>query len=277
MEIAQGYRCRDIAEFNALLFDWLVTTHRATVGSGTSRNWVTVRIGDIDCELAADTARIGVERYLKAVLSASDPLYVVVASSKGVIERVSIGHTSERIPGFYMYTRAPFEAARPLGRGVAHSEPEFTLVDVAILLLEAVGILHVQGYQRLRILPGLSGSGLHWRTTVTLADNFTRVGSNLTLRDYESGFFWTTGDGFQIGRMRVADLTTAEDVSRILAEHFRGAGYGPDPAYAHWYEGLVAAARSLKRLPIAYKDWVDDDPGWELDGHLRYSAPPDPV
>jgi hypothetical protein len=80
---------------------------------------------------------------------------------------------------------------------------QFTVVDVGILILEAVSVLHARGHERLRIFPGMSGSGMHWRTAVTHASNFANDGFT-RLRDFDAAFSTQPGPG---SRWRVSVLT----------------------------------------------------------------------
>lgn len=77
------------------------------------------------------------------------------------------------------------------------SEREPTLVDVGIVILEAVAVLH----SRLPSYPDTSWYvvvGVHWRTAVTAAENMIDEGGNLSLQDGEAAFTYTTGTGAEI-------------------------------------------------------------------------------
>lgn len=271
MKIPEGHRCADIGEFNAWLLRWLTTSDDTTVGVGVSRDWLHVPIDGLECRLAADTTRAGVEAYLSAVLADPSPDYSVVASSKGVIERISVGTSRKRIRGFYLYTPSPLAADRAL----RPFDPPLDLVDVGLLVLAAVQHLHESGHQRLRILPGLSGSGMHWRVSVTYPHNFVEMPWGLALRDHDESFIWSTGEGFRVSGHEVGRWSSPAEVASMLEPSLRmGHASGEDQPYAAWFAGLVAVAGRLRRLPIAYADYEELRTHWMLDGDCRYLAPP---
>ncbi|MGL5852002.1 MAG: hypothetical protein ACRCZD_14590 [Phycicoccus sp.] len=46
-----------------------------------------------------------------------------------------------------------------------------------------------------------------------------------------------------------------------------------------WFEGLLALVERRAALPIAYADYFDDAPGWEIGwgSGVRYAHPPPPT
>lgn len=271
MVIEKGHTCRNIGEFHGLLISWLSQASGQAIGVGNKRGWVTVPIDGIECQLAADTTRAGVETYLAASLGLPAPQFGVVASSKGVVERIGVGIPPVRIPGFYLYASHPiFEEVE-----IRPFDPAFDLVDVALLLLRAVRVLHREGWQRLRIFPGISGSGMHWRTSITYPENFVVQEWGLDLANFEMGYFWTTGEKFEVAGMTVDRRTTPEALARALQVQLdMNRGWGTDPAYAAWFSRLVDAANRLRRLPVAYNGAEPTDLTWELEGDVRYALPP---
>lgn len=270
--IAKGHHCDDITAFNALMLQWLAETTESTIGHGASGGWVTVPIGPTLCRLQADTNREGVRRWLDAVLTGNGA-YCVVESTKGVPHRVAPGVTDNRISGFFLYTEQPFDEPDFLVKPVQQPH-EFDIVDVAIKILEAVQVLHARGLGQVRIFPGLSGSGMHWRTSITTAENIVSEDGWIHLRDMDAAYNYTTGNGNDVAGVRVEHSTVPEQLAMAILPHISGPTSGEDAEYAAWFGGLVAAVRQTRRLPIAYKDWPDDLPGWELDGALRYAEPP---
>ena len=113
----EGHACRDVAEFNSLLLTWLEATTEATIGRGGGGRDMTVVIGGIKCRLSTETTRAGIRSYLLRLLSGGTT-YSVVASSKGVVHRVAVGRTEERIRGFYLYTERLFERPQLIARGL---------------------------------------------------------------------------------------------------------------------------------------------------------------
>jgi len=129
--------------------------------------------------------------------------------------------------------------------------------------------LHKLGYQRIRIAPGMSPSGLHWRCSVTHVENTLRTNGAL-MRDWDQAAHYTSPQ--QNHYFDWQDATT--DTARELAAKFIGRfphicdrGRGADWPYAGWFVQILGAAeRGL--VPIAYSDWDDDVPA----GHLQTIA-----
>ncbi|WP_448630702.1 hypothetical protein [Cellulomonas soli] len=105
--ISRGHRCEDLTELRTLLRDWLASTGEATVSGGTDvrSGYVSVVIGGVDCLLAGDTSRVGVEGFL-AVADAGARSWVV-PSRRGIQCQVVFGSPPQVIPGFYLYTAHP--------------------------------------------------------------------------------------------------------------------------------------------------------------------------
>ena len=158
-------------------------------------------------------------------------------------------------------------------------EPEgdrpFSVVDVGMLILEAVAVLHERGHQRLRVFPGMSASGIHWRTAITTADNFVDNG-HLHLQDFEAAFHYTTGTEFEVAGRRVDAETTAAELAESIVPLLPDPGIGIDAEYVAWYGKFLDLARRHRALPIAYADYFDDDRGWEIGwgSGIRIQAPP---
>lgn len=152
---------------------------------------------------------------------------------------------------------------------------QFTVVDVGILILEAVSVLHARGHERLRIFPGMSGSGMHWRTAVTHASNFASDGFT-GLRDFDAAFLYTTGSGFEVAGERVDASTTAAELADRILPLLPDPGVGGDVDYVAWYRELIDLVRAHHALPIAYADYFDDEDGWEIGwgSGIRIKMPP---
>lgn len=154
-------------------------------------------------------------------------------------------------------------------------DQSFSVVDVGILVLEAVSVLHARGHQRVRVLPGMSGSGLYWRTAVTHASNFTDDGYG-DLRDFDAAFRYTTASEFEVAGERVDAATTASELAARIVPLLPDPGVGPDPDYVAWYGAMMDLVRSNHALPIAYADYFDNEDGWEVGwgSGKRIQAPP---
>jgi hypothetical protein len=117
--------------------------------------------------------------------------------------------------------------------------------------------LHRTGFQRLRIAPGMSGSGLHWRCAVTAAANVRRdVGASVA-RFREIAVRYTSG----MGDRYFGWADAAGDSPRQLAEKFVARfpelvaeGRGPDKPYADWYAEMMRLTEP-SGLVYAYADW----------------------
>jgi hypothetical protein len=131
-------------------------------------------------------------------------------------------------------------------------------------VLRIVQELHLRGYQRLRIAPGMSASGLHWRCTVTPVSNIERshgarrVDHDRLVANYSSGmgshlFGWRDTRGKQPSRL--ADMFTERFPE--IAE----AGRGSDWPYAGWYVEMLHLTYPDAR-PYCYSDWQEDTEGF---------------
>jgi hypothetical protein len=122
--------------------------------------------------------------------------------------------------------------------------------------------LHKLGFQRLRIVPGMSPSGMNWRVNVTpisnilrshgaMAREFSRLSANYTSAMDNAYFDWEDA---------------RNDTARELADKFLTrypeiveAARGQDWEYAGWYVEMLGAAER-GALPISYADWNGQPP-----------------
>lgn len=129
-------------------------------------------------------------------------------------------------------------------------------------LLEMLGELHRRGYQRLRFMPAISPSGMHWRCVIAPVEAFSRAhGARLaewsdewpryTTGDGGACFEWT--DATDDGPVALADKFVAR-FPEIVAR-----GWGEDAEYVGWFAAMLAATAPAG-LPYAWADWdVPDD------------------
>jgi hypothetical protein len=124
-------------------------------------------------------------------------------------------------------------------------------------VLELVRELHRRGYERLRIAPGMSASGMHWRCAITPVSNIS-PDHGARIVDYEglAAHYSSADDCAVFGWTEIDDLAPS-----LLADRFVGtfpeiaaAGLGEDPAYVEWYREMLEAI-GADALPIAYADW----------------------
>jgi hypothetical protein len=142
-------------------------------------------------------------------------------------------------------------------------EPQTAALNVLLMVHE----LHKRGYQRLRIVPGMSASGMHWRVTILPRSRVLKVHGALshdwTWRGPEP--FYTSGQ-----QRKYFDWEDAQDdgpceLADKFVERFAAiaeASLGADWAYAGWYMEMLTKAGSGE-FPVAYADWHEDpDPLW---------------
>lgn len=119
--------------------------------------------------------------------------------------------------------------------------------------------LHKRGYQRLRIMPGLSPSGGAWRVSITPVSNILRTHGAMVADYHRLSARYTSGDENLFFEWQDA----REDSARALADKFEqrfpevlAAAAGRDWAYAGWYVEMLGVAES-GALPVAYADWYE--------------------
>jgi len=144
-----------------------------------------------------------------------------------------------------------------------------------LLAMQTVSELHQRGYQRLRIVPGKSGSGFDWRCFLVPASHLSgRAGFTIDEDLLHAGLagadladnttaalsiiIWGASDERGILGVPEADaLTPAELADKIAQDHPRllAASEGSDWAYAGWLlERLWDARNGL--FPISYDNWM---------------------
>lgn len=87
--------------------------------------------------------------------------------------------------------------------------------------------LHKLGYQRLRIAPGMSPSGMHWRCSVTHAGNIKRMHGAM-MCDFDDAAHYTAEDDNQYFGWKDAK----KDTARKLASKFLDLTSPPSPTWA---------------------------------------------
>lgn len=123
-----------------------------------------------------------------------------------------------------------------------------------------VGELHKRGHQRLRISPGMSPSGMHWRCLVTSADNILRShGALVANHDEEVVAFYTSGQENEYFGWTDARRATARQLAEMFIERFptiAERSLGEDWLYAGWYVQMLGVAET-GYFPMAFNDWGD--------------------
>lgn len=134
----------------------------------------------------------------------------------------------------------------------------------ALSILEMVRVLHERGYELLRICPGMSSSGMHWRCSMTHRDNTQPDHGAMTLV-WDSAIHYTTADRTEYFGWDDASDDSKEELAEKFEQRFPdliASTAGRDPEYVAWYVEMLGMARR-GIFPIAYADWYDDpDPRW---------------
>ena len=141
-------------------------------------------------------------------------------------------------------------------------EPLSETILNCIKVLEMVAALHRRGYERLRIEPGMSPSGMSWRCGITRAENMDPENGALCVNSGgpEMAFYTSAaGDEF-FDWDDASSLDTEQLADRFLLEfpEICSLGQGEDPEYVAWYELMLSFART-GGLPYAYDDYGDYD------------------
>lgn len=168
---------------------------------------------------------------------------------------------------------APVESVRL----VAYDQETQAAIDARLAfwtprrILQGIQVLHQRGRHCVRMLPGMSPSGMHWRISIAAAADF-EAGP-----DRDRAVSYSTGAGREFAGGRV-DVSTSPDAvaDLILAALPHLPAAEDDRPYADWYAGLLRLVDEHDSLPVAYADYFDDDPGWEIGwgSAIRYPPPP---
>ena len=160
----------------------------------------------------------------------------------------------------------------PRLRPISLRPPEAPALRDSARVIAMVHELHKAGYQRIRILPTMAPTGLHWRCTVTSADNLgpdglsVRAGADGLIARYTSGngnhyFDWPGADRMNARQLAARFLTAFP----VIAER----GAGRDWAYAGWLTDVLGRAEHGDFLVFAADYPLDEE-------DLREWHPPPP-
>ena len=128
--------------------------------------------------------------------------------------------------------------------------------------------LHKLGYQGIRISPGWSPAGIHWRCSVAATPNIGPDGWSLI--DYCEGAHYSSAAGARFFEWEDAPRKSPRQLAQMFIERFprlASASIGMDYAYAGWIVALLGAVEH-GRLPAFHADY-------ELD-LSRLDLPPSP-
>jgi hypothetical protein len=144
-------------------------------------------------------------------------------------------------------------------------------------LLSMVHELHKAGYQRIRISPGISPSGAHWRCPVTFAGNIADDGFSILRFGDDQGLVapYSSADKGEYFKWKSSSALNSRELAvRFIGEFPRIAesGKGRDWLYAGWLTDVLGRAEQGRTtdLPVLYADWpLEDDPEY-----LKWRPPP---
>lgn len=151
------------------------------------------------------------------------------------------------------------------------------LREVALNVLFMVHELHKIGYQRLRIQPGVSPSGCHWRCAITPVTNILTSHGAMAL-DAGECVNYNTGMYDNYFGWQDAKQDSAYQLSVKFKQRFpkiTHASFGTDWSYAGWYVQMLGFAER-GCLPVAYADWCGKEPGYlarDTQGELPFPPP----
>ncbi|MFZ1411329.1 MAG: macro domain-containing protein, partial [Micropruina sp.] len=143
-------------------------------------------------------------------------------------------------------------------------------------ILEGVQVLHERGYHRVRVMPGVSPSGMHWRVTIT-ADRDGSQPDDAHSPVETRSLRYTTGSFTDFAGGEVTVATSPEAVADLILAAFPGiAPTRDDPDYVAWFADLMLLVERAGRPPVAFADYFDDTSGWEIGwgSGVRHPHPP---
>ncbi len=126
----------------------------------------------------------------------------------------------------------------------------------ALRVLRLVHELHKQGYQLLRICPGMSPSGCHWRCAVTPRTNILETHGAMLVNDDVLTARYTSGQDNEYFSWTDAKHDTVQQLAEKFVVRFGEicrASKGDDWTYAGWYVRMLGFAEQ-EMLPISYFD-----------------------
>lgn len=148
---------------------------------------------------------------------------------------------------------------------------------IPIRILQGVQALHQRGYHRVRILPGVGASGVHWRLEITLADKVTDDAVYPRVVNPDKVLRYSTGELTKFASAEISEATTPDSVADLIVNELPAmVPSGDDPAYASWFTELLRLVETSAKLPIAYGEYFDAAAGWEIGwgSGVRHPRPP---
>jgi hypothetical protein len=113
--------------------------------------------------------------------------------------------------------------------------------------------LHRRGYQQLRMVPGMSNTGLAYRSSITVAGNVAVTNGALLVDFDQLADNTSANDGALFGWADAAESSIAE-LARMFIRRYPALaklGRAPDQDYVDWFKTALTFARRGE-FPVAY-------------------------
>ena len=149
-----------------------------------------------------------------------------------------------------------------------------------IRILQGVQVLHQRSYHRVRVLPGVSPSGMYWRVAITDAGNLTDDQVHPHVVNLDTSLTYSTGGLTAFADGEVTVTTSPETVADLILDALpEPAPVGSDPAYVSWFADLLRLVEHTGQPPVAYADYFDATQGWEIGwgSGIKHPRPPRPT
>ena len=158
-------------------------------------------------------------------------------------------------------------------RPVSLTPPAEKAIRDAARLIAMVHELHKAGYQRIRICPSMAPNGIHWRCTISYADNVASDGCGFGGDPDGQVARYTSGDGARYFGWTDGERLTARQMAHRFLEAFPAIaekGAGRDWPYAGWLTDVLGYAEHGKFVSFHADYPLDPD---EI---ARWKPPPVP-
>lgn len=176
----------------------------------------------------------------------------------------SVGLTKAGKPRSTSFRRSHSEALCRYARSAVRSgEDPPSTIDVlprtlpGARVLAVVLHLHKMGYQRIRIMPYLSPSGMHWRCAITPRDNMDADGYTLRMGKQADGLVVTYSSAAEALLFNWPDAPTMSvpELAARFLERFpciASAGHGRDREYTGWLVEVVGEAEKAAEPHLVF-------------------------
>lgn len=147
-------------------------------------------------------------------------------------------------------------------------ESEIIMQAGAYEIIMALHELHKQGYELLRLLPGMSPNGCAWRWHI-----YPKAYMHGNVEIERNGYGEAPSEPHPFGscgqEQSNISIETLIDAFKVCYPEAIELGHGEDKAYIKWYARIVKKAKEL-HFPVAFADMFDASKGWNLHGGLSF-------